>query len=61
MVQDSSGSRIRTSLNNQDSEDLKLFRKIKRFVDQGYDVEFKKAKSGGYKILKVNKQIIEQD
>ncbi len=50
MVQDSSGSRIRTSLNNQDSEDLKLFRKIKRFVDQGYDVEFKKAKSGGYKI-----------
>lgn len=42
-------------------EDLKLIRKMKRYADAGYDVEFRKAPGGGYKMLKVKKEIIMAD
>lgn len=44
-----------------DKDDLKLIREMKRYADDGYDVEFRKAPGGGYKTLKVKKQLIMAD
>lgn len=41
-----------------DAEDLKLIRKMKQYADEGYDVELRKAPGGGYKTLKVKKELI---
>ena len=42
-------------------EDLKLIRTMKRYADGGADVELRKARGGGYKILCVSKKIIAED
>ena len=44
-----------------DAEDLKLIRKMKKYADDGYDVELRKAPGGGYKTLKVKKELITAD
>ena len=46
---------------SQDEEDLKLIRKIKKYADEGYDVEFRRAKGGGYKTLKIKKELVTVD
>ena len=43
---------------DSDAEDLKLIREMKKYADDGYDVEFRKASGGGYKTLKVKKELI---
>ena len=45
----------------QDEADLRLIRMIKRYADEGYDVEFRKAPGGGYKALRVKKEILKAD
>ncbi len=50
--------------NNHDGskeKDLKLIRKMKKYADDGYDVELRKSSCGGYKVLKVKKEIISAD
>ena len=46
---------------SQDEEDLRLIRKIKKYADEGYDVEVRKAKGGGYKTMRYKKQLITAD
>ena len=45
----------------RDLEDLRLIRKMKMYADQGYDVELRKAPGGGYKTLKIKKELITAD
>lgn len=45
----------------QDEADLRLIRQIKRYADEGYDVELRKAPGGGYKILRVKKELLKAD
>ncbi len=49
------------TLTLQDEADLRLIRQIKRYADEGYDVELRKAPGGGYKILRVKKEILKAD
>ena len=46
---------------SRDWEDLRLIRKMKKYADQGYDVELSKALGGGYKTLKYKKELISVD
>lgn len=45
-------------LTTQEETDLQLIKKMKEAVDDGYDVELRRAKGGGYKALKVDKRIL---
>ena len=45
-------------LTKEDLQDLKMIRKMKKMADEGYDVEFRRERQGGYKALKVKKSII---
>ena len=49
------------TLTLQDEADLRLIRQIKRYADEGYDVELRKAPGGGYKILRVKKELLKAD
>ncbi|WP_022761913.1 hypothetical protein [Butyrivibrio sp. AD3002] len=51
----------KSNMRAQDEKDLKMIRDMKNFADQGFDLEFRKASGGGYKILKVKKQILTTD
>lgn len=42
----------------EDEEDLKLIRKMKKYADDGYDVELRRAPGGGYKAMKCKKETI---
>ena len=42
----------------KDEDALKAFQQIKSKVDDGFDVEIRKAPGGGYKVLCVNKTIL---
>ena len=49
--------RVRTD-REKDIADLNLIRKMMRYADQGDDVELRKAPGGGYKVLRVKKELI---
>ena len=49
------------TLTLQDEADLRLIRLMKRYADEGYDVELRKAPRGGYKALRVKKEILKAD
>lgn len=55
------GEKDKAYSKNQDDEDLRLIRKMKHLADEGYDVEFRRAPGGGYKALRVDKQLITAD
>ena len=44
-----------------DEEDLKLIRRMKQYADEGFDVELRKDRGGGYKVFQVKKKIIKAD
>ena len=51
----------RYQMERSDVEDLRLIRKMKKYADDGYDVELRKAPGGGYKTLKYKKELISTD
>ncbi len=42
----------------KDAKDLRLIRYMMKMADEGYDIEFRRASDGGYKILEVKKRIV---
>lgn len=42
----------------KDASDLRLIRYMMKMADDGYDIEFRRAPEGGYKILEVKKRIV---
>lgn len=42
----------------KDAKDLRLIRYMMKMADDGYDIEFRRAPEGGYKILEVKKRIV---
>lgn len=53
--------RQKNEFEDNKEDDLKLIRKMKKYADDGYDVELRKSSAGGYKVLKVKKELITAD